>query len=116
MTSSTSGAKFTVSALLSFPASIFERGQAMKKMKGASKDKVKTTKGVARKAGTKARSKADYNPQTGALTGRAVGAQARRELLIADFEAEGLSRPEAKARALAMMRDNNTGDWRKGKR
>jgi hypothetical protein len=92
----------------------------MKNAKGASKDKVrsrvKTTKGVARKAGTKARSKTDYNPQTGALTGRAVGAQARRELLIADFEAEGLSRPEAKARALAMMRDNNTGDWRKGKR
>ena len=94
--------------------------QPMKKTKGASKDKgtskVKTTKCVARKTGTKARSKTDYNPQTGALTGRAVGAQARRELLIADFEAEGLSRPEAKARALAMMRDNNTGDWRKGKR
>src|SRR5258708_25884933 len=98
MTSSTSGAKFTVSALASsFPASIFERGQAMKKMKRASKDKVKTTKGVARKAGTKARSKTDYNPHTGARTGRAVSAQARRELPIADFEAHGLSSPEAQA-------------------
>jgi hypothetical protein len=24
--------------------------------------------------------------------------------------------PRGQARALAMMRDNNTGDWRKGKR
>jgi hypothetical protein len=91
----------------------------MKKAKRASKSKsaarvkfkFKATKGIARK---KASARKSYNPQTGALTGREVSAQVRLDKLTERYEAEGLSRPEARARARVEMRDNNTSDWRKG--
>jgi len=55
-----------------------------------------------------------YNPHTGKPTGRAIGAQERLEKLAAKYEAEGLSAPEARARAREEMRDNPRKDWRVG--
>ena len=78
------------------------------------KAKAKVNLKAARKSAAKSKARKGYNPQTGALTGREVSAQARLEKLTEHYEAEGLSRPEARSRARAEMRANNTRDWRKG--
>jgi uncharacterized protein YoaH (UPF0181 family) len=104
-------------------------GENMRKMKikaAAKKGAVKTRKsGGARKMkikpaakiGVKKSRRKGYNPQTGQLTGRAVEAQERLEKYAERLmAAEGLSSPEARERARQEMRNNTTGDWRKGKR
>jgi len=55
-----------------------------------------------------------YNPHTGRLTGRAVGAQERLDKLAERYVAEGMSLAEARARAREEMRDNGRKDWRTG--
>ena len=55
-----------------------------------------------------------YNPQTGRLTGRAVGAQERLEKLTAKYMAEGMSASDARNRAREEMRANGRKDWRAG--
>ena len=60
----------------------------------AKKGDVRKKKSVTRKAAKRK----GYNPQTGTLTGRAVGAQERPEKLAAEYMAEGLSAPCARAR------------------
>jgi len=55
-----------------------------------------------------------YNPQTGRLTGRAVGAQERMEKLAAHYMTQGLSASDARNRAREEMRANPRKDWRAG--
>jgi len=55
-----------------------------------------------------------YNPQTGRLTGRAVGAQERLEKLAAKYVVEGMSASDARNRAREEMRANPRKDWRAG--
>ena len=55
-----------------------------------------------------------YNPQTGRLTGRAVGAQERMEKLAAHYVTQGLSPSDARNRAREEMRANPLKDWRVG--
>jgi hypothetical protein len=86
------------------------------KAKKASKKGKKTVANIGSKK-TKKAARKGYNPQTGQLTGRAVGAQERLEKYAERLmAAEGLSSPEARERARQEMRNNTTGDWRKGRR
>jgi hypothetical protein len=48
------------------------------------------------------------------LSTRTTKALKRLEQLTAKFEADGLSKAEAKQKALDIMRDNARGDWRAG--
>src|SRR4029077_2206334 len=97
-----------------------EKSEASKQVQGAPRHvkkkkaqfKFKSTKRVARKSAAKSKAKKGYNIPS--LTGREVSAQARLEKLTEQYEAEGLSRPEARSRSRAEMRANNTRDWRKG--
>jgi hypothetical protein len=55
------------------------------------------------------------SPGTNApLLRRTAQALKRRELLIAQYIAEGMTEDEASERAQAEMRDNDKGDWRRG--
>lgn len=76
------------------------KGKTKSKSAPRVKFKLKATKGIARKSAAKGKAKTGYNPQTGALTGREVSAQVRLDKLTERYEAEGLSRPEARARAV----------------
>jgi hypothetical protein len=67
------------------------------KKKGSPKRKM----GAARKSKSKG-----YNPQTGRLTGRAVGGQERLERLAEQYVAEGMTASEARTRAREELRDN----------
>ena len=82
----------------------------------AKKRKAKKTKAkrklLAKKATTSAKRAARYNPHTGRPTGRAKGALERRDALVAKYIAEGMSAPEAKARAMIELRANPRMDWR----
>src|SRR4051794_40908464 len=78
MTPSTSGAKFTVSALASsFSASIFERGQAMKKNEGSKQGQGQNDKG----RGSQTRQKPEARRTTIPRRGRLRGARLARKLV-----------------------------------
>jgi hypothetical protein len=66
-----------------------------------------------RRPATKSASKS-YNPQTGKLTGRAIGAQQRLETLAQKYQSEGMSAQDARQRARDEMRSNPRRDWRHG--
>jgi hypothetical protein len=55
-----------------------------------------------------------FNAGMGRLSGRAIKANKRLEKLAAKYEAEGLTKEAATARALNEMRDNPRQDWRAG--
>jgi hypothetical protein len=76
------------------------------------KSKVVAKKSAKRSAKKSAPKAKRYNPQTGKPTGRTIGALERLDKLTAKYVAEGMSAPEAKAKAQAEMRDNNRRDWR----
>jgi hypothetical protein len=76
-------------------------------MKRRSKAKKAAAKKTTRKRKT-------YNPQTGQLTGREVGAQVRLEQLAEEYIAEGMTPENARNRAREVMRDNPKRDWRRG--
>ena len=71
-------------------------------------------KSVGRKSTKKFKKPPAYNPQTGRLTGRAVGAQERLETLAAKYMKQGLSPSDARTRAREEMRANPRKDWRAG--
>jgi hypothetical protein len=63
---------------------------------------------VKRAAKTKRKAKggSSYNPQTGRLTHRAVGAQKRLDDLAEEYIAQGIPADQARQRARMEMRDN----------
>jgi hypothetical protein len=72
----------------------------------------KTAKrGTVKKSARKTKS---YNPQTGKLTGRAIGAQQRLDTLAERYQSEGMSAEDARQRARDEMRNNPRRDWRHG--
>ena len=74
----------------------------------------KVRKSAVRTSRKKFRKPPSYNPQTGRLTGRAVGAQERLEKLAAKYVADGMSASDARNRAREEMRANPRKDWRTG--
>jgi hypothetical protein len=76
--------------------------------------KSKTRVVVAKKSVRKSKARKKYNPQTGKITGRAVGAQERLEALAKKYQAEGMELQDARQRAREEMRNNPRKDWRAG--
>jgi hypothetical protein len=75
---------------------------------------VKKTRSKTTKRKSAARKAKSYNPQTGKLTGRAIGAEKRLEMLTQRYQSEGMSAQDARQRARDEMRDNPRRDWRQG--
>jgi hypothetical protein len=92
--------------------------KASKAIKGRKVKAAAAIKGTKkpRKAALKsgAKKRPSYNPQTGKLTGREVGAQERLEKRAEILMAGGMSPSDARTTARAEMRDNPRKDWRGG--